>query len=122
MRIAPAVILALLTVAPGLSLAQENASLAELRAAKALDDMRGDPLALHDFLKRMPKGADLHVHLHGAVFAETLISEAIEASFALTKRRTPLPNHKVPVAMRRDARRAPYPPPRCCRSGRSITG
>jgi adenosine deaminase len=78
MRIAPAVILALLTVAPGLSFAQEKAGPAELRAAKVLADLRGDPLALHEFLKRMPKGADLHIHLHGAVFAETLIKEAIE--------------------------------------------
>ena len=34
--------------------------------------VRADPLALHDFLKRMPKGADLHNHLDGAVYAETL--------------------------------------------------
>ena len=46
---------------------------AELRAAQALEAMRGDPLALHDFLKCMPKGADLHNHLDGAVYAETFI-------------------------------------------------
>lgn len=45
----------------------------ELRAAQALDAIRGDPLALHAFLKRMPKGADLHNHLDGAVYAETFI-------------------------------------------------
>jgi adenosine deaminase len=45
----------------------------ELRAAKALDAVRGDPLGLYAYLKRMPKGADLHNHLHGAVYAETLI-------------------------------------------------
>ena len=45
----------------------------ELRAAKALDAVRGDPLALYVFLKRMPKGADLHNHLDGAVYAETFI-------------------------------------------------
>jgi len=78
MRIVPAAIFALLTLAPGLSLAQEKTSPAELRAAKALDEMRGDSLALRDFVKRMPKGADLHIHLHGAVFAETLIREAID--------------------------------------------
>ena len=34
--------------------------------------------SLADFLKRMPKGADLHNHLHSAVYAETFIEEAIE--------------------------------------------
>lgn len=46
---------------------------AELSAAKALDAIRDDPLALRVFLKRMPKGADLHNHLDGAVYAETFI-------------------------------------------------
>ncbi len=64
--------------APTLATAQEEPSQAELRAAKALDDLRGDPLALHEFLKRMPKGGELHSHLHSAVFAETLIQDAIE--------------------------------------------
>ncbi|MGE3528425.1 MAG: adenosine deaminase [Methyloceanibacter sp.] len=51
---------------------------AELRAATALDKVRGDPLALYEFLKRMPKGGELHLHLHSAVFAETLIQDAID--------------------------------------------
>ena len=37
-----------------------------------LERVRDNPLALRDFLKRMPKGADLHNHLHSAVYAETL--------------------------------------------------
>jgi adenosine deaminase len=36
------------------------------------------PLALHAFLVRMPKGADLHMHLSGAIYAETWLSEAAE--------------------------------------------
>ncbi len=36
------------------------------------------PLALHAFLWQMPKGADLHVHLSGAIYAETWLSEAAE--------------------------------------------
>jgi adenosine deaminase len=35
--------------------------------------LRSDPTALRAFLQHMPKGADLHVHLSGAVFAEDLI-------------------------------------------------
>jgi adenosine deaminase len=68
----------LLAAAPVEAVAGPEPSPAELRAAKALDDVRGDPLALNEFLKRMPKGGELHLHLHSAVFAETLIQDAIE--------------------------------------------
>jgi adenosine deaminase len=64
---------AILLAAPVEAVAGPEPSQAELRAAKALDDVRGDPLALNEFLKRMPKGGELHLHLHSAVFAETLI-------------------------------------------------
>src|SRR2546423_14450332 len=36
--------------------------------------IRSDATALRAFLQRMPKGADLHVHLSGAVYAENLIA------------------------------------------------
>ncbi|MET0156392.1 MAG: adenosine deaminase [Methyloceanibacter sp.] len=68
----------LLAAAPIEAVAGPESSQAELRAAKALDEVRGDPLALNEFLKRMPKGGELHLHLHSAVFAETLIQDAIE--------------------------------------------
>jgi adenosine deaminase len=67
-----AVLLAALAL-PTIAVAQREAGEGELRAAKALDVVRGDPLALYVFLKRMPKGADLHNHLDGAVYAETFI-------------------------------------------------
>src|SRR5580704_1211794 len=35
-------------------------------------------LALRTYLLSFPKGADLHVHLSGAVYAETLIRDAVE--------------------------------------------
>src|SRR5262249_16124607 len=38
--------------------------------------LRGDATALRAFLTRMPKGADLHVHLSGAVYAEQIIAWA----------------------------------------------
>jgi adenosine deaminase len=72
-----AVLLTALAV-PALAVAQREADEGELRAAKALDAVRGDPLALHVLLKRMPKGGELHNHLHSAVFAETLIRDAVE--------------------------------------------
>jgi len=72
-----AVVLAALSV-PMLAAAQKEPKDADLRAAQELDALRGDPLALRVFLKRMPKGADLHSHLHSAVYAETLIRDAVE--------------------------------------------
>lgn len=52
---------------------------AEARAARAYDAaVRGGPLALHAFLASFPKGSDLHVHLSGAVYAETFIRDAGE--------------------------------------------
>ena len=36
------------------------------------------PLALRAFLDQFPKGADLHVHLSGAIYAETFIRDAAE--------------------------------------------
>jgi adenosine deaminase len=52
---------------------------AESRAARAYDvAVRQGPPALRAFLERFPKGADLHVHLSGAVYAETLIRDAAE--------------------------------------------
>jgi len=50
----------------------------ERKAASALDAARKNPLALHVFLSKMPKGADLHSHLSGAVYAESFIRAATE--------------------------------------------
>ncbi|MGA8728290.1 MAG: adenosine deaminase [Terracidiphilus sp.] len=52
---------------------------AEIRAVRAYEAaVKGGPLTLHAFLDQFPKGADLHVHLSGAVYAETFIKDAGE--------------------------------------------
>ncbi len=52
---------------------------AEARATQAFNQAVADsPLALHAFLESMPKGADLHMHLSGAVYAETFLDEAAQ--------------------------------------------
>ena len=52
---------------------------AEARTARAfLSYSHQSPLALRAFLEQFPKGADLHVHLSGAVYAETFIRDAAE--------------------------------------------
>jgi adenosine deaminase len=49
----------------------------EARATHALDAAgKMGPGELYAFLKPFPKGADLHMHLSGAVYAETFIAEA----------------------------------------------
>jgi len=67
-----------LSVLPGLRAGgeQASASAAEQRAARAFEDARKSPLALHAFIEKMPKGADLHMHLSGAIYAETFIKDA----------------------------------------------
>jgi adenosine deaminase len=78
-------ILILLLFAPAFAVAQKPAATspstapaAENRTAHALDLARTDPLNLYAFLVRMPKGADLHNHLTGAVYAESWIRYAAE--------------------------------------------
>jgi len=51
---------------------------AERRATLNLDATRANPLQLRNLLKKMPKGADLHNHLSGAVYAESWIRAAAE--------------------------------------------
>jgi adenosine deaminase len=48
----------------------------EQRAIQTFNAAKESPLQLNAFLARMPKGADLHMHLSGAVYAETFIKNA----------------------------------------------
>jgi adenosine deaminase len=50
----------------------------EQRTAQAFEAARANPLDLHAFLARMPKGGDLHNHLSGAIYAETFIRDGAE--------------------------------------------
>jgi adenosine deaminase len=49
---------------------------AEARTARYFDAVRQQPVPLAMFLQRMPKGGDLHNHLSGAIYAESLIGWA----------------------------------------------
>lgn len=51
---------------------------AEARAARRFEAIRREPPALRAFLQAFPKGADLHTHLTGAVYAESYIRWAAE--------------------------------------------
>jgi adenosine deaminase len=57
----------------------QGSTTGEQRAVRAFEAARADKanaLALEAFLARMPKGGDLHMHLSGAVYAETFLKEA----------------------------------------------
>lgn len=57
----------------------------EGRMEHALNDARGNAGALYAFLKEMPKGGDLHLHVTGAVYAESLIHYAADSELCLDK-------------------------------------
>jgi adenosine deaminase len=80
--LAPVRWLILLSVVCGVlavSAARAQESAAEVRTARAFAEARqeGQP-ELEMFLRKMPKGADLHMHLSGAVYAETFLKDAAE--------------------------------------------
>src|SRR5579864_6710552 len=60
-----------------------NVSVNEQRTARLFEAARKDPAELESFLLRMPKGADLHNHLSGAVYAESWIRDAAEDHFCV---------------------------------------
>ena len=65
--------------ARGISPTAETGNNAEQRTARFFQSIRNQPDRLYVFLKSMPKGADLHTHLSGAVYAETFLSWAAQA-------------------------------------------
>ncbi len=77
-------VLALISLLPAICFAQTTTAPVNLRtdaeqhAARAFEAARANPLDLRAFLVRMPKGADLHNHLAGAVYAESRIRAATE--------------------------------------------
>jgi adenosine deaminase len=73
-------VLALLFAATATQLpAQTAVTTGEARASHALEAARKlGPPELYAFLQPMPKGADLHMHLSGAIYAETFLAEAVE--------------------------------------------
>lgn len=58
---------------------------AEARTAQYLDSIREQPSHLLAFLRAMPKGADLHNHLSGSVYAENYIRWAVEDGLCLNR-------------------------------------
>ena len=57
---------------------KSSANTDEARTAARMEALRVNPPALYSLLREMPKGADLHMHLSGAVYAETFLQDAAE--------------------------------------------
>lgn len=61
-----------------------RASPAAEATARYLESIRADPLRVAAFLRELPKGADLHNHLSGAVYAESFLAWAAEDGRCIT--------------------------------------
>ncbi len=73
-------VLALLLLAAAPARADEAET---ARTAHWFEQSRQSQPLLRNFLQRMPKGADLHSHLSGAVYAETYLKLAAEAGWCV---------------------------------------
>jgi adenosine deaminase len=65
--------------------AQQKSSTPEQRTAHHFDSVRQQPGLLLAFLRQMPKGGDLHIHLAGAIYAESLIDFAAQDGFCVDR-------------------------------------
>jgi adenosine deaminase/adenosine deaminase CECR1 len=64
---------------------QRRAESPEQRTARHFETIRSRPPQLFAFLRRMPKGGDLHNHLSGAIYAENFIRWAAEQGLCVNQ-------------------------------------
>jgi adenosine deaminase len=62
-----------------------RAQSAEEKTAKYMESVRHQPELLLPFLQQVPKGGDLHVHLSGAIYAESMIDWASENALCVDR-------------------------------------
>jgi hypothetical protein len=65
--------------------AGQKAATPQQRTARHFDSVRQQPSLLLAFLREMPKGGDLHNHLAGAIYAESLIDFAVQNGFCVDR-------------------------------------
>jgi adenosine deaminase len=63
----------------------QTGSNSEQRTARYFASIRQQPSLLLAFLREMPKGGDLHNHLFGAIYAESLINFAVRDNFCVDR-------------------------------------
>jgi len=84
-RLRPAAAAFLLALAAAAPASAQRALSAEERTARYMESIREQPPMLVAFLREMPKGADLHSHLSGAVYAESYLRWAAEDSLCVSR-------------------------------------
>ena len=65
---------------------EQTGGTAEQKTARFLESLRDDPGLLYAVLRQMPKGGDLHTHLSGAVYAESMIRWAAEDGLCIDRK------------------------------------
>lgn len=68
---------------------QDSVHKSESQVAKWFAKNRDNEALLRDFIKKMPKGGDIHTHLSGAVYAEDYLKWAVEDGYCVD------PNAKI---------------------------
>ncbi len=81
----PGILVLALTLFPVAHAGGQKASTPEQRASRHLESIRHQPPLLLAFLRDMPKGGDLHNHLYGAIYAESLINFAAQDGFCVDR-------------------------------------
>lgn len=76
-------ILAALLLVPAFAFGRQALSQNEKTATIFFESIRESPPMLRGFLAQMPKGADLHTHLSGAVYAEDYLQWAMEDNLCI---------------------------------------
>ena len=72
-------------VLQGQTQGQGQGQTAEAKTAKYMESVRHQPGLLLAFLQQMPKGGDLHVHLSGAIYAESFVDWASENALCVDR-------------------------------------
>lgn len=62
-------------------------------AAQVYDNVRNDPVRLNMFLRTFPKGADLHNHLVGAIYAENMLDWAARDNLCVSLKEKRILDH-----------------------------
>ncbi|MGQ3890495.1 adenosine deaminase family protein [Legionella sp. CNM-4043-24] len=60
-------------------------SLAAASVNERFEQVKSDPNALYAFLKNMPKGGELHYHLSGGAYPETMLAVAAKGNYCLNQ-------------------------------------
>jgi adenosine deaminase len=77
---------------------------ASSRIDRYFDSVRNEPLLLAALIREMPKGADLHVHLSGAIYAESYIAWGADDGLCIDRQRLtfdlpPCEGSKIPASL-----------------------